>query len=159
MRQTLELQELRDLLFQYSSVLPEEALKRVEVDDAGGLAYPLFGSRFSDPWSPRRDLVIPRDAGRGRIDLMVLYLTKMQDYVDDAGQYARDCGFNLVYISEDGIAPFDDKVTPVVKAGVGKVPITSPRKVAQFCQMIESGHERFEDRYKEICDLKDILNL
>jgi len=160
MKQTLELQDLRDLLDRYSSLLPEEALRRVVVDEAGGLAYPLFGSRFSNPWSPRRDLVIPCDAGRGRIDLMVLYLTKIQDYVDDAEQHARVCGgFNLVYISEEGVVHYDDKINPMMKLGVGKIPISSPRKVAKFCQMINLGHDRFKDRYKNICDLKDILNL
>lgn len=152
---------LQELISEYSSVLPEGAKDRIIIDKTSGLAYPLFGSYFLSPDSSRKEVVIPLEIGRGKLNSVVMYSTVMQNYVDDAEQHARDYGFDLVYISAKKLISldFDHNHTSMCRTGVGKTSITSSRKVAQFCQMIKSGHDRFEDRYKKIRELAEKLSL
>lgn len=147
------LPELQKLVTFYSSDLPKGAKDRIIVAN-GGLAYPLFGSYFSN-------LVILSTDERWRMGCVGLYNREVQDYIDDAEQHAR--GFNLVYImsgdSGEKIisSDFDPKNVSQYKTGVGKIPILSARNVEKFCEMIKSGHEQFEDRYNRIKELAEKL--
>ena len=149
--------QLRKLLSQYSSILPEGARERIVVDKAG-LAYPLFGSYFSGA-----DLNFCDNDSRGKMNAIVRHINAIQNYVDDAEQHARDYGFNLVYIIGD--APetrsislnFDHNTASMYRIGVGKTPFTSAHSIELFCNMIKSGHDRFEDRYKTIRELAEKL--
>ncbi|HLD80184.1 MAG TPA: hypothetical protein VJA18_06520 [Candidatus Nanoarchaeia archaeon] len=154
----LQLQEILKLLSQYSSTLPEGAKDRIVIDEKGGLAYPLFGSYFSD------GLPLVVDDIRKKSNLIRMFLDSRNDYVDEAEQHAWDCGFALVYIvrgtPETGrwiSSDFDPNNNPMYNQGVGKIPITSARSVQKFCEMVKSGHDNFEGRYNKIRELAERL--
>ena len=153
--------QLREILSQHSSILPEGALDRVVVGKAGGLAYPLFGSYFSDlGFSLENYLKISPEDSRKQMNTIKMYIDAVLAYVDDAEQYARDCKFDLLYISAtQGLisSPGDFNTDSPYRLGVGKTPVTSARRVKHFCRMIKSGHDRFEDRYKNIRELAEKL--
>ena len=147
--------QLQELILEYSSILPEGAKERIVIDEKGGLAYPLFGSYFSN-------LMIPADVSRSKLNSLEMYFNAIRNYIDDAGQYAWDCGFDLVYIRETSggkrvSSHFVHNKIPMHRMGVGKKPVTSAERVEDFCKMIKSGHDKFEDRYKNIRDLAERL--
>jgi len=153
--------ELQELVNEYSSILPEGAKDRIVIDETGGLAYPLFGSYFSDPgFSLENYLKISPEDSRKQMNTIKMYIDAVLAYVDDAEQYARDCKFDLLYISATQrliSSPGDFNTDSPYRLGVGKTPVTSARRVKHFCRMIKSGHDRFEDRYKNIRELAEKL--
>ncbi len=149
--------QLQELIGEYSSLLPGGAKERIIVDESGGLAYPLFGSYFSNHgFSLENSLNISPEDSRREMNELKRYIDAVLYYVDDAEQYARDHGFDLLYISATKKLIFSNldfnKASPY-RLGVGKKPVTSARRVKQFCKMIRSGHDRFEDRYSRIREL------
>jgi len=155
MKSTPSKSELQEFVIRYSSTLPEGAKDRIVIDETGGLAYPLFGSYFSN-------LMIPADVSRSKLNSLEMYFNAIRNYIDDAGQYAWDCGFDLVYIRETSggkrvSSHFVHNKIPMHRMGVGEKPVTSAERVEDFCKMIKSGHDKFEDRYKNIRDLAERL--
>jgi len=151
----LTLLQLQELIIEYSSILPEGAKERIVVPETGGLAYPLFGSYFSN-------LIIPADVSRSKLNFLDMYSSAIRNYIDDAEQYARDCGFGLVYIRKTSggkriSSHFVHNKIPMHKMGVGNKPVTSAGRVEDFCKMIKSGHDRFEGRYDRIKELAEEL--
>jgi len=157
MKLTPSKSELQEFVNKYSSILPEGAKDRIVIDETSGLAYPLFGSFFSD------GLPFVVDDIRKKSNLIRMFLDSRNDYVDDAEQHARDCGFNLVYINSTPdtgrliSSDFDPNNSPMYNQGVGKTPITSACSIRKFCEMVKSGHDRFEDRYNKIRELAEEL--
>jgi len=156
-------QQLKEFVSRYSSVLPEGATERIIVDNCGGLAYPLFGSSFSRLYSSSNDLVLPGDVNTDKLNTMESCLRNMRNYVDDAAQHARDYSFKLLYIkgnNETGrnlVDFFVHNTVPIYRFGVGRTSLTSAKTVGRFCDMIRSGHERFEERYDRIKELAEKL--
>lgn len=148
----LEPYQLRGLLDTLITSLPEQARSRILIDRQGGLAYILFDSEFKVPGNSKGLTSRKRNA-------IGLYHLAVNDYEAEAGQLANEYGFGLICIGKGmGIfSDFNQCDDSTYKAGVGKVPITSKEELDRFCEMIKTGYERLDKRYKKVCGFAENL--